>query len=459
MGRVLHGARYNQEVHFHEFRQMDTNRSGDVESQEWLNHFRSNAMLASMGQEEYRSIMGRMNRAANVAKQHFQAGGGATGAAQRNPYGPGGGGGGGGGMGMGMPGGGASMMGPMVVAGAMGMHGAAGAMPGGQQSTQGLPRQGMGQQPLGMMGQTAARNAYGGYSMGTSGSQPSSSRLGQPAGFTLMAPGATAAFNPYDMQRMMALADAFTKIDLDANGTISKPEFMATMRVLYGGTHAAVEVAEREFTAIDMNGDGEIDKAEFTNCLMQMLSQQNDQDFYNCVEHLAKAGAAASKERIRLLNPAQQPAHTTPADRSTITNMMVGSSASSSHAQRMLALEQSFSSMDGDGDGLVSLDEFFAAGVVLAGLPNTHFDKQSRWKNSLDFTQIDKDMSGDIDRNEWLAYYMNLLHKANDREFYESVDQIKHATDKAKSRFIAAQNVAATAAAAGVQPGDQQAYV
>jgi len=100
---------------------------------------------------------------------------------------------------------------------------------------------------------------------------------------------------------------------------------------------------------------------------------------------------------------------------------------------------------DLDRSGRISLEEFFSAAVELATLPNTHFDKQTRWKNSLDFTAIDKDLSGDIDKNEWLAYYMNLLHKANDREFYESVDQIIQSGDIARSKSVAREPVQAAA--------------
>jgi hypothetical protein len=50
---------------------MDGNRSGDVDRQEWLQHFQSNAMLRSIGLDEFRAIMGRMSRAATVARSHL----------------------------------------------------------------------------------------------------------------------------------------------------------------------------------------------------------------------------------------------------------------------------------------------------------------------------------------------------------------------------------------------------
>jgi len=205
MGRVLHGARYDHETHFYEFRLMDTDRSGDVAKHEWLQHFRSNTMLSSLGPDEFRNMIGKFMRAAAVAKQHYDSGGFQRGGHGRVM---------GGGMGMGSAGG--SMMGggaPRIGA------------PGGGMVGQGMVGASMsGAQAQGLMGQAATANAYGmppqqgmaTHSM-SSGMGPGPGLVGaapRSQGFNLLPQSATQAFNPYDMQRMMAFAEAFAKASI-----------------------------------------------------------------------------------------------------------------------------------------------------------------------------------------------------------------------------------------------------
>jgi len=199
--------------------------------------------------------------------------------------------------------------------------------------------------------------------------------------------------------RRTTLVELHQLLDLDGDGVISAEEFQEFGITLdpMGWSDAKTK---RAIASMDADKNGSVDEAEFVQFYLKINQDKADDQF---IEGIKKMKDTANKARELYKERGLKKR------RSALTAL-----------HRMLDL---------DSDGVVSRAEFAEFGRSLD--PGGWSDDKTR----LVLQKMDRDRSGDVDKDEFVDFYMETLANSSDKTVQDGMTKMREAAAKTRQRL------------------------
>jgi len=246
------------------------------------------------------------------------------------------------------------------------------------------------------------------------------------------------------------LRAVFKEFDLDGGGTIGKEELMelgkARRRLGQKQGRWSENSNRRMMARMDKDGDGEVAEAEFVTFFNSYLPGERP-EFVIIMEQFMLVATAVRSAKIAgqpwgtpggLDSAASSPATSPRSPVNMATTPIPGDRGDTYLKHRRDALAKVFDEFDLDGSSKVESNELFKLGTARRTLGQ----KTGKWSENSNerlITKMDKDGDGDIDREEFVTHFEQML--ARERfEFDSTMEQFMQVAKACRKEKKAARD-------------------